>query len=343
MSEPGENEILRANTEKTIQVRERVPKVVDIAHDSDRNNQLRSVEVSPITFKQSERPAFTEKEGLEDLVGFLDLTFQTAQAVGDNEMAEKVRLFKENVGFVGEKELKEATQGIARHLVDEAKEGKDVIVYVANVRSERYVALRVMEEMDSLTEELVELRKRIKVSESPKIIARNCKDALGNCLIAVTDDFVVSGTRIQDSATRMYRALLQEGFSQAEAASLIEADVVAIPQRREGNSLSVGVGEGKADLRVFSYYGVPEYRDANDKWVVFTGVSISSSHSSTDYGFGQVLEELGEFLRRNGVERDFPLLHRIIRPYEIGEGSKYEDPALQARWEKIIEKYGIKL
>ena len=59
-------------------------------------------------------------------------------------------------------------------------------------------------------------------------------------------------------------------------------------------------------------------------------------------GFEMVLEDFWKYLLQNGVEKNLPLLLRVVRPYEMEKGFKYKDPVLQTRWEKIQEKYEIR-
>ena len=103
------------------------------------------------------------------MVDFIETTIRTAVQVGDVKMQEDAELFKENLVFVGEKELKKATQGIAQHLLEEAQ---SIVEAVGRYR-----------------------------------------ETLGNCRIIVPDDFVVSGTRIQGFADRIYNGLLNQGLT----------------------------------------------------------------------------------------------------------------------------------
>lgn len=209
----------------------RAPRLTEIsASGLKRENIVESVKLDEVTRKPIER-TFTEKQGIDDLIAFLDLGIKTAQEKGDSETLKKMQLFKENIAYVGEPELKAATQGIARHLIELAQKGKDVIIYPANVRSERYISLRLMEELDYLTEERPELRNKFKISQNPFEIAEQAKSTAGNCEIVVPDDFVVSGTRIKGFAGGMIYRLKEAGFSSEKAMEMVEADVVAVPER----------------------------------------------------------------------------------------------------------------
>lgn len=329
-----------APTQERVTVVEKGPKIIDLDLDG-RENQVRSIEIDPITFKPKER-TFAEKEGIEDLIGFVDTVIETADKSGDPQMEETARLFKENLVFIGEKELKKATKGIAQHLLQEAKKGKDIIIFPAHIRSERYISLRILEEIDLLTEEDQQLRSRIKLTESAKQATEIAQKSTGNCLVAVPDDFVFSGFKIKGCAMRIYDKLLQAGFSSDKAFEMIEAEVITLPQRSGGK---LTPGKEDKDLNFFSYYQVPEYRGKDGTQVVHTGISVTGSHTSTDYGFDMELKEFHQFLRKEGVDRKLPLLHEVVKPYEMTDESprKYKDSALQGRWERMETKYGIKI
>lgn len=322
------------------------PKLLEVAAGAKtRKNIVKSREIESF-FGQKEDRVFTEGEGIDNLINFIDTAIKTAKTNNDPKKAKEIQLFKENMVFVGEHELKKATQGIASHLIDEAQTGKDLILFPGRLRSERYISLRIMEEIDYLTEENPELRERFKISANPYEIADEIKDKLGNCKVIVPDDFVLSGTRIKGFAGTIINPLMEVGFDSDKALDIVEAAVVAMPYRPKEPGVVYGSYKSvpRKYLNVFSFYSVPEYRGEDGKWVVYPGVSVSGSHSSTDYGFEEKLEDLQEYMNSKNVSCELPLLANITRPYELEEGSglKYKDKALQNRWDKIQEKYGLR-
>lgn len=335
----AEEQVEQKSTEESlVTFAEKGPKLKDAL----RNLQERTNLINSTDEEKAER-SFTERQGLENLLSFVDTTIATASANDDKEMEETARLFKENLVFVGENELKKATQGIAQHLVEVAQKGKDVLFFWANSRSERYITLRVLEELDYLTEESPDLRNRFKLSNGPQETAKECKDLLGNCLVAILDDFVVSGSRMTGFASTIFNNLIEAGFSPDRASEMIEANVVALKSTRKEHPMTMG-SKDERNLRVFSFYEVDEYRNSEGKQAVYTGVSFTGSHSSTDYGFENVLEEFSTYLKSKNIQRSRPLLAEIVRPYKTDyQSRKYEDPELQKRWEKIQEKYGLYL
>lgn len=309
-----------------------------------RNNEIRSFPKVEGWRRTDEERVFTEREGIDDLIEFIDLTINTAREHGDKEIEEAATLFGQNLVYVGETELQIATQGIAQHLVDEARKGKEIIVFPVLQRSEKYISLRVLEEIDYLTEENHELRERINLTSSYKAMVKKAKESGNNCLISVPDDFVVSGSRIQGFASRVYISLVEAGYPPSQAASMIEADVVAAPLRSNGKVYEVSHDENRERLQIFSYYGVPEFRNKEGERVVDTGASATGSHSSTDYGYETTLEKFHKYLKSKSVDREIPLLYHITRIYEQSEESqrKFKNPELQRRWGRIEKKYGLK-
>lgn len=309
-----------------------------------RENTIKSIKYDEVTHKPIER-SFTEQHGIVDLFNFLNTEIKVANEAGDTKTAEVAQLFKDNITFIGEAELKKATEGIARHLIEAAQNGKNIMVFAANNRSERYISLRVMEEVDYLTEQTPDLRNKFKISQNSEEIAKRSKDLMGNCLVAVPDDFVVSGTRISGFSSRMINTLIEAGYSPEKAAGIVEANVVAMPARKDGTGLTFLNKETHEEIpiNIFSFYLVPEYENSDKKWVVFPGVSMTGSHSSTDYGFEMELETMQKYMRERGVDKDIPLLSNIKRPYELVDSTStnYKDKELQKRWEKILEKYGF--
>lgn len=327
---------IQSGVEKQISFVEKGPRFVDgLTNLQERQNGIKS------TDEKGRARSFSEEEGLKDLQDFVDLTISTATEKGDQEVEETARLFKENLVYIGENELKRATSGIAEHLLQESREGKNVFLYWCMPRSERYVTLRVLEELDRLTEEAPELRDKFKVSQSPQEIAKVCLNSPDNSLVVVPDDFVVSGTRIQGFVSNVFEGLLAAGFSPDKASSIIEADVVATKTRSENSRLTVGDKETERDFQVFSFYEINEYRNSKGELATYPGSSFTGSHSSTDYGFETVLRNFSEYLDGKKVEYKKPLLTDIVRPYATSPDGKYEDPILQGRWERVQQRYGL--
>lgn len=329
------------------------PKFTDILTDTkERDNSLSSQDREAYPVPPPNR--FTERLGLTDLNTFLDSTIQLASQTGNKEIEETAQVFKRDLVYIGETELQEALHGLASGIVSSAENGENVYLYVGGVRSERYVALRILEEVDQLTAENPQLRQSIHLSERASEIARGLKNVGGRGKVIVADDFSVSGTRIDAFATNAFRSLVQVGFSPEEASRRIEINLVADkPNREEGHKIKSYFSGEKYDypVKTVAYFGVPESLKSDGKWNVFTGMSVTGSHSSTDYGYDNVLEEFRKFQIDNGIVPKMPLLHNVTRPYDMEDYSGgymeehrsnfYKDKQLQARWNMIMHKYQL--
>lgn len=328
------------------------PKFTEVLVDTkDRDNPLSSQDRDAYPVPPPNR--FTERQGLSDLNTFLDSTIQLANQTGNKEIEETARVFKRDLVYIGEPELKEAVHGLASGIVSSAENGESVFMYVANVRSERYVTLRILEEVDQLTSNNPKLRQKIHFSENREEIAKAMKKVGGRGKVIIADDFSVSGTRIHAFAVSAFRGLVQAGFNPEEASRMIEINLVADKTSRgEGHKIKSHFSGAKYDypIKTVAYFGVPESLKSDGKFNVFTGMSVTGSHSSTDYGYENVLKEFRQFQIDNGSVPKIPLLLNVTRPYDMEDyiGHSYEsrsifykDKQLQARWDLVAHKYQL--
>lgn len=317
------------------------PKFVDLIGDNkDRNNQLSSTIKTEETDYKPVRRFFTEREGLIDLESYFEqVNTQLKKIEGPEveEMRETVTAFRENLVFIGETELQNAVQEMSNKIADFAREGKTVYLYPHNLRSEKYITLRVLEELDANLEDSPQLKNRIKVSASEHKIFEDCKDNIGDTKIVVLDDFLISGIQITGAMGRVARVLKEKGVEQPNL--IIEGFIVASAIRTGGNLEQV-LKSGNVN----AYFGISEFRNSKGMWFFHPGISVSGSHASTDYGFETTIDDIQKFLYKNGLDEPrFPFLYNIDRVYDT-EGwtsRKYADPELQKRWEKMEQKFGL--
>ncbi len=318
------------------------PRAIDMYGDASRTNAIHSQyrPETPSIYHRVEiqERDFTEADGLQDLITFLDQVEVKAQAVGETEIAETAGAMRENIAFIGDREFTEATDAIAGHMINLVKNGKRVYVDVVKLRSERYTSLRILESFHKLTEAEPELRDQVKLGRAYDI-AEECSADIANSHILVPDDFGVSGNRICGATYNMQDMLRKKGISANDALRSIEATLIAMPNE---------VVQGRLKVRdqlfsLFAYYGVPEYRKPDGGSYVFTGVSMSGAHCSVDYGFEVDLDRFTRFMREQGETVTTPLLTHIRRPYEskATTAEHFADTALQDRWNTIVDKYGL--
>lgn len=288
----------------------------------------------------------TETEALQHLDHFISETIYLANKVGNSQIKEMAVAFKENLVYVGEQEFKEATQFFANHILEKINQGKEVYLYTFFKRSERYVGLRILEELQQKNSS-ENIHEKVHVSGSYKSIAKAIteKDPESACVM-VPDDFVISGTRISN-ATNILQELFDRGVEPEKAHAMIEAIVIAAPEnkkvpssiRYERNGEKV---EEEFSLNMLSYYTAPEYQYPGSRpGSMLSEVSMTGSHCDTDYGYEELIDQMIEFHKKQGNEIDTSKLPiNITRPYAIQQG-EYIDPELRKRWEKIEKIYGL--
>lgn len=312
------------------------PKFSEVRYEeAGRNTRMTSVD-NLTDWRRPKERVFAEEQGLEDLEAYVKKVIEVADETGHPEMAESARSFLENLTYIGKPELAEAVSGIASHLVEVARSGNDVYIYYANSRSEQYITLLTMEEVLRLTDGAFEIRKRFRISDAPHQIAKSCRLTEKKSLVAILDDFVISGTRIRTGAHRMFSHLVKSGFSPNEAQEMVEANVVAAP-----TSISIYVGTtNEKPLKFRSYFKIKERHDPQSNY----RVSFTGAHCSVDYGFETEIGRYDEFLKKNmplDQEVPVPLLYGITRPYGW-EKDGYIDPGLQERWKKVFSQFYLK-
>jgi hypothetical protein len=323
--------------EKFVYIKEG-PKLREILdHPIPRNNELTSIKYDETSRKRIET-TFTEKEGIANLKNYIEKVNTFAIQSPDQEsqnISQLAKSFEENIVFLGEHELQEAVHGIAQHIIDIAQKGKTVYLYPYQDRSPQYITLRILEEIDSNTEEFPEIRNRIKLERNASKIAKECVLNPNDSKIVVPDDFALSGTKIRGGMGRIYHELIEKGI---EPDGMIEATLVATPIRNGVNL------EGLTKYgTVFSYYGIPEVKNPNGGWMFDSGVALTGSWCSADYGFQTTIGRLQSYTNSYQENLPYPYLFNIKRPYEKREDhqNQYADLELQKRWEKIERKYSL--
>lgn len=300
-----------------------------IAKETPRDNKINSILQDDTTDWKKVGREFTEREGLQDLSNFLDLTVQRAQQTNATDTLKEATALRDNLVYVGESELQEATAGLAEHVKSRVEQGKSVFLYIAGNRSERYISMRIMEEFDAITEDNQDIRRHVRFSNNPDTIAEQVAQN-PNSEVMIPDDFVFSGSRIQESNGKMERALQKAGNTQK-----VETLLIAAPSDKY-------TSETMPVDKITAYYGLKTEPLKN---LVFTGIAVTGSHCSTDYGFEAPIRDFQKFLKDNGQEVQTPLLMNIVRPYDNESTSAtfvgYKDPELQQRWGKIERKYSL--
>lgn len=304
-----------------------------------RQNKLSSTITNKDTDWQPVQRQFTEHEGIVNLQQFLTTVSETATRAGNQDLAERAQAMQEGCVFIGESEMQEAIDHIAQQFRDEVQSGSNLLVYIGGNRSERYVALRIAEEFDALTDIIPHLKSRLHISDNPNRIARHAASSPEDTRIKVVDDFILSGKRLSGLTGEVLKELSTKGIPDKKIRYMTEAVVVAAPANLPSRIHGIDVG------KISAYYSAQEIRTTDGKWAVQTGTSLAGSHCTTDYGYQTEIREYSEFLKEQNINADLPLLFSIDRPYENDSTAHYfvgySDPELQQRWENVSSKYSL--
>lgn len=308
------------------------PKLSEVLSRAEpRDNIISSTIQDESTDWEKVERVFTEKEGLEDLTGFLDKTIQVAGEVQDQQILNTANALKENLVYVGEIELKEAIAWLAARIKAQAQEGKNIFLYIGGNRSERYITMRILEEFDAITEESPSVRDRVRASDNPFRIAEAMSNS-HDTIAMIADDFMLSGSRMQAFNGNMQAALIESGMKIEDIRERLHSLLVAAPTNMPEDRFPFG--------NVSAYYGL---KTKPLEGILFTGVAITGSHCSTDYGFESPMRDFQKFLQENGYQVPKPLLTDIQRPYDNestgASFTSYSNPEIQERWDRISRKY----
>ena len=296
----------------------------------------------------SNSPQFTEREGVLNLRSFLDSAIQVSRQTENKAVLQKAEAFRNKLAYIGEQELQEAISSLAKGFVESASVGKNTWIFVPGSRSEEYLTVRTLKEVDKMTEQNQEARKHIKFSKNLHQIAESFKSALVPPeQLAILDDFVLSGSRVRGAAEKLINHFAAEGYKPEEIAKFVHIYAVASRKDEDPNRFSIQQGDQKISLGFQSYFGLEPALDEENNPLFFGTELVTGSHASTDYAFENPLDELKEFMRQNGYETDnLPLPEHLKRPYEKNalnseRPNDFVDPQFQADWELIRQKYEL--
>jgi hypothetical protein len=292
-----------------------------------------------LPFQRIDREAVhsqTEENHLRRLKGFLDMVTAEASKDGSEEgrrAQADVRKLTEQLVYIGEPEFKQATEGLADHWKSLAESGYDVVVLSLKDRSERYVDINAFEALARLTEGRSDLRQKIKISDTyPADMAERIK-AGDKVRYILADDFPISNGEMKIEISNLRKHFNDQVIEENKIGDFMEVNFLArMPEKGQSNDTFVAMLADR-DLPVdcYSYYEVPESPGGYP--------SITGSHSSSDYGYESFIGYLDKYLQDRGMERSVDLPQRIIRDYEH-QGGVYDDPELEARWQKVKANWG---
>ncbi len=267
----------------------------------------------------SGQPHISEKEAVENTIGFLELVRDVAGAGSDpydKDIYNEVNAYLENLRYIGEYEFDKAIDFFANMILRQIEAGEKVTFYVPGVRSELYVTAKLIE---SIRSKYYQDEK-----EKPPLPLRYTSHAsnipVDSSRVYIADDFIITGGRIRSSC---------ENVELSDPIQLEKLEIIAVCA---SDSQDISVLDRTIPIK--AYYGVNEYTYGTEQLVNVGGVSITGSHCSTDYGFEVVLTRYKRFLSTKGKSYTELLPVGIRRPYQRSLSGEYNDP----EYAQLIEK-----
>ncbi len=308
-----------------------LPEFIDQAADDGRRGHIRSIartthgigadtsisENTQYLASYSEQDALTQTQLLlENVLTHPNVPEKTAEQAQD---------IYENLSFVGEKELTEATTSIAgywkTHLGShpeasifvvtsktfesepEDDADKDIqeadLGHISTNKSDSYILDKILSNFSD--EELRAYGDRLILSAAE--LADHDPQVTKTIVL---DDWIMSGQQMYDT--------LDGVFNHVTPADL-EINLVACTQDRLTNGFTHGQVPNPIPIKAYFVSRDAKHRYASD----FGGSYLTAAHSTGDYPFEGALEEIVTILNRTRVPRDpvafMPPLANIVRPY----------------------------
>jgi len=299
------------------------PRLADQLKDTDRSNKiiyLHGKEVAGLTgtseeSERSSRKEISEQDALRDLDNFLKLVVDTTPAGYSSMAYAEAEALRESLTYIGEKEYKEATLGIATYWKAELDKNPDLQIFAiageigkteAATRSTKEVLIKSDDYMlenilsNFSDDELEQYGGRL-IIDVEDITATRPQDLK----VVLIDDWTISGNQLNNTATQFVNAHTE--FEESVEVQLIAANETKI---KHGMNLYRTNG-AKYTMPLRAYYKAHS-SEMGEK----SGAHITGSHSSVDYDFelniGMMVSEL-KYGRGQDVAMVAPT--NIVRPY----------------------------
>lgn len=232
----------------------------------------------------------TESAGLEQLYGFLaDFYNDTRHEGGVDKFAElssRSRSMLENLSFIGEREFREASYGIAAYWKAylEEDENRQICVMAPVSHSARYTDIRKSDEyfrdrvLQTFTDE--ELKKYSgRIVGVPEDLTAEPEDAK----VILLDDWSISGRELRTAYDEQH--INSDAFYKYAAARSVEVNLLISSEGRLERGLKLNPTHGDPDLPstlpVHSYFQSRYSLDSQQEHKSH----VSGTHSSVNYDF----------------------------------------------------------
>lgn len=307
----------------------RMPRFSDQVKDATRTNKI-----TARRYRSEEHDTvLTEHEALVDLDEYLQLAEQVIFSPDEegtpSDLSDLATDMRENLTFIGEKELEEGTGGIATYWKSLLERDQDTQLFIANgyvrrhhgrpYKSDDYILDRILAHFTD--DELKKWSPRLAIRYDDITVT---PDKLRTILL---DDWVASGGQMHAVATALYEQD-KELVPTLELHTIVASESrIKIGLRRE--RIGTKTDAIRDTLPMVSYYLANPSNEEIQRGV------ITGSHSSVDFGFSDALTLLAGCARdelrrtdmddetRNRFERlaRHPYLADVVRPYHHADTS----------------------
>lgn len=276
------------------------------------------------------REMIPEIEALRELDVFLSVVEQELPG----EHADKARSIRENLTYIGEKEYKEASAGIASYWKAELSQNPSLqILAVAGeiakkvgrenanlpIKSDEYLLENILANFSDA--ELEQYAGRLIVDGNDVTAAPE------DVRVILLDDWTISGSQIDHahlSFTKRYPELKDS----------IEVQLIAASESRITNGCGVYTG-ARTDkyLPVKAYY---KAHSSGDDYDDNYGIHVTGSHSSVDFDFEEKLADMVKALQEKDIAATMPAPTNIVRPYRY-DGITRESLMQRVRVTRLVQ------
>lgn len=272
----------------------------------------------------------TEQEGLKELQSFLAAYIENGTDEGLKQTAHSLQ---QSLNFIGEKEMAAATTEMAqrwKEYLDKDKNHQLLIVRGSGAqswqptKSDAYVIDRALSNID-----LPDYKGRLLVDREHLTAAPQ------DTKVVYVDDWTVSGGQLNDAHAHFVNQDVLSELPRRAESNLIIASPLLQKKGFTAEETEISYVEPHEIIPVrASFTAVPRmhlaYSQQNDR---ITPVHVAGSHSSVDFGFGNVVASMAKELNaRHPGEIQTPGLIDIVKPY-----SENEIPSHIARLREINE------
>jgi hypothetical protein len=302
----------------------RAPKLAEQVRDTTRTNKITYIKdqthaihtSTSDSYYKSNRESVSEQEALQQLDTFLATATELKKTVSNNRYGLSAESMRDNLAFIGEKEYKEAAEGIANYwkTLLNTSERQQICVIVGDIAKSGYRGQTKSDEylLDNILahfsdKELEAYGARLTVDEE-KLGSRP-----EDTKVVLLDDWTISGSQLGGVATR-FIARHPELEGQIEV-QMIAASAARIKKGTlDAPGTYYGGGTSKTSMiPIRAYFMAHNAAEGID---TSSGTHITGSHSSVDYDFENDIAHLADAMRYEGLgDGTLPPPTNIVRPY----------------------------